>query len=143
MVLNYATPNFIDGLVMEGDSVAWRLIGFHGELVWDDKHLSWSYLWDLHNNATTSWMIMGDFNDILVASEKEGGNIGPQQMMQSFRDCVDDFSLQEVYVIGNPFAWSRGMIRNALIEPDATKLGLRNFLLLHYYMSTIFSQKKT
>lgn len=84
MVLNYATPNFIDGLVMEGDSVAWRLTDFHGEQVWDEKHLSWSYLRGLHNNATTPWMIIGDFNEILVASEKEGGNIRPQQMMQSF-----------------------------------------------------------
>ena len=142
MVLNYATPNFIDGLVMEGDSVAWRLIGFHGELVWDDKHLSWSYLWDLHNNAITSWMIIGDFNDTLVASKKEGRNIGPQQMMQSFRDCVDEFSLQEVYVTGNPFTWSRGVIRECLDRALCNETWVEKFpsvALLHEHH--IFSKK--
>ena len=40
VVLNYSSPNFIDGFVMEGDNVAWRLTCFYGEPNWDLKHLS-------------------------------------------------------------------------------------------------------
>ena len=114
VVLNYASPNFIDGFVMDGINVSWRLTGFYGEPNWDMKHLSWTNMRTLHNKSTGPWMIFGDFNEILVASEKEGGNIRPQQYMQNFRDCVDDCGLQEIMSIGDPFTWSRGVIRERL-----------------------------
>ena len=114
VVLNYSSPNFIDGFVMKDNSVAWKLTCFYGEPNWDQKHLSWTYLGDLHSNLTGPWMVMGDLNEILVASEKEGGNVRPQQHMQNFRDCVVDYELQELMTIGDPFTWSRGIIRECL-----------------------------
>ena len=58
--------------------------------------------------------MLGDFNEIITTSEKEGGNIRPQHYMQEFRDCIDDCGLQEVMVIGDLFTWSRGPIRERL-----------------------------
>ena len=59
-------------------------------------------------------MIIGYFNEILVANEKEGGNIRPLYLMQNFRDCIEECGLHEVMHIGDPFTWSRGTIRERL-----------------------------
>lgn len=99
MGLNYSSPNFIDGFIMEGNNVVWRWTGFYGEPSWDLKYLSWTYLRDLHSNTEGPWMIIGDFNEILIANEKEGGNTRPLHFMQNFRDCIEDCGLQEVTFI--------------------------------------------
>lgn len=31
VILSFSSPNFIDGIVMEGNKVGWRLTGFYGE----------------------------------------------------------------------------------------------------------------
>lgn len=55
-------------------------------------------------------MIIGDYNEILVSTEKEGGNLRPGQYMQNFRECIEECNLQEVMFVGDPFTWSRGAI---------------------------------
>ena len=81
------------------------------------KHLSWTHMRTLHNDATGPWMIIGDFNEIMVAGEKEGGKTIPRQYMQDFRDCVDDCGLQKMMTICDKFTWNRGVIRE---RPDRT-----------------------
>ena len=76
MVLNYMGPNFIDGIVMEGQNAGWRLTGSYGEPSWDKRHLSWQYIRDLHNPSSLPWLVVGDFNEIVLCVEKEGAMIG-------------------------------------------------------------------
>lgn len=141
MLLNFSSPNFIDGFVMEGGDVAWRLTGFYGEPHWDSKHLSWTYLRTLQNNTGGAWMIIGDFNEILVASEKDGGNIRPIQFMQSFRDCIEECGLQEIMYIGDQFTWSRGAIRERLDRALCTEKWAKFFFPLQLlFMNTIPTQ---
>lgn len=42
---------------------------FYGYPAWNDKHLSWTDLRDLH--ASHTWVVFGDFNEILYSREKE------------------------------------------------------------------------
>ncbi|XP_073355253.1 uncharacterized protein [Aegilops tauschii subsp. strangulata] len=114
VVLNYSSDNCIDGIVMDGNYPAWRIAGFYGEPSWERKHLSWTYLRDIHANNSGPWMVLGDFNEITNMSEKEGGNIRPDHYMREFRDCIDDCGLQEVMMIGDTFTWSRGAVRERL-----------------------------
>ena len=74
VVLNYSSPSFIDVVSMRGDEVDWRLTGFYGFPAWDQRHLSWTCLRDLHKMGNHRRAIIGDFNEILIASEKEGSN---------------------------------------------------------------------
>ena len=74
-----------------------------------------------------SLVVLGDFNEIITTSEKEGGNIRPQHYMQEFRDCIDDCGLQEVMVIGDLFTWSRGPIRERLDRALCNELWARKF----------------
>src|SRR4051812_2859682 len=59
-------------------------------------------------------MVKGDFKEILVTSEKDGGNVRPYQYMQAFRDCLDECGLHEITYVGDEFTWSRGAIKERL-----------------------------
>lgn len=43
------SKNFIDVKVGTNVDEAWHLTGYYGEPKWEDKHLSWGYIKDLHN----------------------------------------------------------------------------------------------
>jgi hypothetical protein len=78
--LKYLHTNYIDVLVMGDDpSKDWRLTGLYGESVWRHKHRTWSWLHDLHGQANYPWLVIGDMNEILYNTEKEGGQPRPQR----------------------------------------------------------------
>lgn len=114
VVVNFKTENYIDVVLMSGDDVDWRLTCFYGEPAWDRRHLSWQYLRDLKGVSNSAWMVIGDLNEILYGSEKDGGNPRPGRMMQAFRDCLFDCSLIDMEFIGDKFTWRRGEIRERL-----------------------------
>jgi hypothetical protein len=113
--LKYEHNNYIDVLV-SGDTPDkdWRLTGLYGESVWRHKHRTWRYLRELHQQVNLPWMVLGDMNEILSESEKEGGAPRPLSYMQAFRDCLTDCGLEDLGYIGNIFTWKRGNIRERL-----------------------------
>ena len=79
--LNYVSNNFIDVLFMNGNTVQWCFTGFYGHPNWSDRALSWDDIQNLYNKGDHPWVVLGDFNEILFSSEKEGGNARPNAMM--------------------------------------------------------------
>ena len=59
-------------------------------------------------------MVLGAFNEILLSSEKEGGNAKPNAMMRYFRNCLGECGLEDMGCIGDLFTWRRGEIRERL-----------------------------
>jgi hypothetical protein len=113
--LKYLHTNYIDVLVMGDDpSKDWRLTGLYGESVWRHKHQAWSWLRDLHGQVNYPWLVIGDMNEILYNTEKEGGQPRPQRYMQAFRDCLADCSLQDLGYTKDIFTWHRGGVRERL-----------------------------
>ena len=51
------------------------------------KSDSWVQLRDLHGRISQPWLVLGDFNEILYNTEKEGGVPRPQRYMQAFHDA--------------------------------------------------------
>jgi hypothetical protein len=60
------------------------------------------------------WLLVGEFNEILFDSEKDGGLLRPQRYMQNFRDALEDCQLEDMAYIGDRFTWRRGSIRERL-----------------------------
>ncbi|KAM0859874.1 hypothetical protein ACQ4PT_046911 [Festuca glaucescens] len=113
--LKYEHTNYIDVLVSgETPEKDWRLTGLYGESVWRHKHRTWRYLRELSHQANVPWMVLGDMNEILSESEKDGGAPRPLAYMQAFRDCLTDCGLEDLGFIGNKFTWKRGLIRERL-----------------------------
>jgi exonuclease III len=96
---------YIDGEVEEKDGFVWRLTGFYGEPSSDKKSLSWRALRVLNAARRRPWLCLGDFNEILMSYEKEGGNPRPHGCMENFQEALEECSLdglgsQEISSLG-------------------------------------------
>jgi hypothetical protein len=110
----YAAPNYIDVSIHEGPNKIWRLTGIYGEPKWEDKYKTWDKIRELRSQCNLPWVLIGDFNEILYATEKEGGNPRPVHFMQAFREALSDCNLNDMDFSGDPFTWRRGQIRERL-----------------------------
>jgi hypothetical protein len=106
--------NYLDIRIDEGSNVAWRISGIYGEPRGDQKHLTWGYMRDLKAMVDLPWVLLGDFNEILIGAEKEGGNLRPQRCMQAFRGALSDCNLEDLGYVGDQFTWRRGRMRERL-----------------------------
>lgn len=76
---------------------------------------------DLWNQLRTQslsdipWLIGGDFNTILRASEKRGGLDPDLGSIQDFQECVVDTNLSEIRYEGNEFTWCNNQTGNRRI----------------------------
>lgn len=60
---------------------------------------SWNLIRSLHSRSSHPWCILGDFNDLLVASDKHGRVPHPQ----CFKETISDCGLAEVDLVGGNF----------------------------------------
>lgn len=66
---------------------------FLGELRW------------LKHSVSDKWLIIGDFNMILNATDKSNTNLN-RRLMGAFRDAVRDLELKELNLRGRTFTWT-------------------------------------
>ncbi|XP_074313483.1 uncharacterized protein LOC141648656 [Silene latifolia] len=73
-----------------------------------DRHLSWEHLRESRaKNDDIPWICIGDFNEILFATEMKGGN-HPHWQMNNFREVVDECGLRDVEFKGYDFTFDNG-----------------------------------
>ncbi|KAK9697218.1 hypothetical protein RND81_08G022400 [Saponaria officinalis] len=61
-------------------------------------------------------ILFGDFNEILSATEKEGGALRRESQMDAFRATIDDCALHDLGYKGNVFTWQRGQEESNIIR---------------------------
>jgi hypothetical protein len=54
------------------------------------------------------WLCAGDFNEILMDSEKVGGRKRPRFLMENFKNTLDFCGLYELQCTGSVFTWDNG-----------------------------------
>lgn len=94
----------------------WRFSGIYG---WSDhgqKHYTWDLIRRLGKELDMAWLIGGDFNEVLYAHEKRGGNPSDFLSMKAFRDSLDCFKLTEVSPQGYSFTWRNGRTEGLIEE---------------------------
>ncbi|XP_074274040.1 uncharacterized protein LOC141597473 [Silene latifolia] len=101
--LRSASTHYMDLDIGEGDGV-WRLTGFYGWPLVQDRHLSWQLLRYLAEEDHTAWLCIGDFNEILYANEMKGGSRA-QWQMNNFREAVDVCGLCDISYEGYPYTY--------------------------------------
>ena len=68
----------IDAIVIDSKSrFKWRMTGFYGNPETSLRKESWSLLRYLNSQYQLPWMCLGDFNEIVLATDKSGGPIEP------------------------------------------------------------------
>lgn len=108
--------NFLTGWVQPKGSAPWWISVVYGP---QGDELKSKFLEDMSARRVGcpgAWMILGDFNMILRASEKSNSNLN-RGMMNKFRHFVDEHELKELYMHGRRFMWS-----NEREVPTLTKI---------------------
>jgi exonuclease III len=99
------TRYHIDADVTGDDGFVWRLTGVYGESKSGEKEKTWRLLKILHGQSNLPWVCMGDFNEILFASEKQGGQDRSQASMDKFRSALEFCELDDLGFSGDPYTW--------------------------------------
>ena len=70
--------------------MGWRhLTGFYGHPEAGRRPESWANLKHLRTTSSLLWLVIGDFNELIRMSEKEGGSNRPRQQMENFVEAVN------------------------------------------------------
>lgn len=105
-VLSYSLYH-IDCTIMF-DNVLWRFTGFYGHPNPAQRMHSWTLLRRLatwHGMTDVPWLIGGDFNELLYASEKLGGVQRSCTGMAAFHDALNYCNVQDLHAGGEFFTW--------------------------------------
>ena len=97
LYLLYCMHALVDIYVMLCFTVVYAPPQFH-------KHkLFWDYLQNLAMNIFLPWVLMGDFNDMLLNDEKLGGLLVNRTRISAFRNCMDKCGLIDLGFHGPRF----------------------------------------
>lgn len=89
-----------------GDNIRqWHFIKFYGNLDTSLRCDSWRLLSSLSNEFDLPWLVIGDFNEIMCASEKKGGAKRSNTQMLRFKNTVDSYGLREINYIRPKYTW--------------------------------------
>ncbi|XP_074271491.1 uncharacterized protein LOC141595426 [Silene latifolia] len=97
---------------IHSDNGDWRATGFYGWPSVGDRVLSWELLRELGTQSMVPWVCIGDFNEILFATEMKGGS-RPQWQMNNFREAVEDCGLRDVDFEGYAYTYDNGQEEQA------------------------------
>ncbi|WCJ41960.1 hypothetical protein M5689_022794 [Euphorbia peplus] len=102
-----ASRNFIDVKISLMGLSEYRLTGFYGFPERPRRFESWDMIRDLYANQSLPWVIIGDFNDLALQSEKRGGRRHPQSLLNGFSEVIDQCFLVEIPMAGHEFTWEK------------------------------------
>ena len=94
-VINF-TVNHVLAKVTEEDGFVWHLTGFYGWSEAQQKENSWRLLKYLQSFVVGPWVVIGDFNAYLHASEKKSVRQPQFSQIEAFRDALNFCHLQDL-----------------------------------------------
>ncbi|KAA3481340.1 reverse transcriptase [Gossypium australe] len=99
-IQNYSKYH-IDSLVKMEDGTDIRFTGFYGQADPTLRNQAWDMLRRIKSN-----IVGGDFNAILNNVEKDGGRRKPQNLMNDFRELLEELTLVDIKTSVRWFTWS-------------------------------------
>ncbi|GMI69890.1 hypothetical protein HRI_000658300 [Hibiscus trionum] len=92
------------------DGVSWRCTGFYEAPEVENREASWALLRSLDDMPDMPWLVIGDFNELLLASEKQGGRLRSESQMNGFRMDLTDCNLEDIGYNGIWYTWEWGRL---------------------------------
>jgi endonuclease/exonuclease/phosphatase family metal-dependent hydrolase len=90
---------------MRADAIQWQITVVYGPQSDDDKMQFLQELKNINPPSHGRWLILGDFNLIYQAEDKNNSNLN-RRLMTSFKSTIDDLGLTEIKLNGRRFTWS-------------------------------------
>ncbi|GMI80507.1 hypothetical protein HRI_001720000 [Hibiscus trionum] len=103
-------------ITVASSSLVWRFTGFYGNPVESLRRDSWNLLRSLGEDQSLPWLVMGDFNEILLSSEKEGGRLRSNRNMEAFWQALEDCDLMDLGFSGQWYTWEKGRLSTNVIR---------------------------
>lgn len=85
--------------------INWLLTCVYGPPYLNQKEKFWSDLSQMSNNIVEPWMLIGDFNEVLTASEKRGGKHLGTTSRKYLMNFIENSGCIDLGFVGNPFTW--------------------------------------
>ena len=100
------SQSHIDALVDGGAEYGWwHLTGFYGNPETSRRKESWAKMKHLGTTSSLPWLVIGDFNEIISMSEKEGGSSRRRQQLANFVETINLCGLRDIGFVGPSFTW--------------------------------------
>jgi len=103
-------------ITMRADRIQWQITVVYGPQRDEEKIQFLQELKSVPPPAHDRWLILGDFNLIYQAEDKNNSNLN-RRLMNSFKATLDALRLKEVKLNGHRFTWS-----NEQANPTLTKI---------------------
>lgn len=85
----------------------WRYTGYYGYPERGRRAEAWDMLRQLATSSALPWCIIGDFNDLMKADEKKGGQSHPRALLNGFSETISECDLVDLEYEGDKFTWER------------------------------------
>ncbi|KAI4986566.1 hypothetical protein ZWY2020_019196 [Hordeum vulgare] len=69
------------------------------------RETTWRLLRNIKHHSDKPWICVGDFNEVLMQGENEGGVARPQIYMDRFKQALEDCHLHDLGFVGDPYTW--------------------------------------
>lgn len=92
------------------DDNKWKMTGFYGSPESRNRNESWRLLQDLDKDQSLSWLVCGDFNEIIYSYEKKEGALRNEKRMEEFQRMLSDCQLEDLGFEGPWFTWEQGIL---------------------------------
>ncbi|EEE60512.1 hypothetical protein OsJ_13829 [Oryza sativa Japonica Group] len=92
-------------VTMREEGLQWSITVVYGPQLEADKVVFLSEIESLQPSMKSEWLIIGDFNLIYKASDKNNDRLN-RRMMQRFRGLLDKIQVKELQLPGRRFTWA-------------------------------------
>lgn len=90
--------------VCDGNNTpVWATVGIYGWPETENKHMTWSLMRSLKASSSLLIIFFRDFNEILHVSEKEGGVVRWERLIDVLCDAIELCELRDLGFRGSPF----------------------------------------
>ena len=110
------SQNHIDVIVREAEGSEWRFTGIYGHPEDENKEKTGALMEILARANSLPWLCGGDFNLMLMASEKKGGDAFKIQEAEILRRAVEKCQFVDMGFVGYEFTWSNNRGGEANIQ---------------------------
>jgi hypothetical protein len=105
---NYSCRH-INAVMHKGSNeLVWKITCFYGHPKAAKREEAWNLRRFLSRMDPIPWMCVGDFNEILVSSEKTSSSICPYHQMRAFQLALEDCNLSDLGFSGPKYTWCNG-----------------------------------
>ncbi|XP_074352813.1 uncharacterized protein LOC141691964 [Apium graveolens] len=102
------SQNHIDIEVSMSGIAPWRLTGFYGEPVRNQRRRTWDLLRTLARDSNLPWCVIEDMNNITSQADTRGGANYPTWLVDGFNEIIAEVGLVDMDMVGYQYTWERG-----------------------------------